>query len=593
MLPVRIHDLDTADIKECDSVLGGVLRGIEFIYKEPGINRPLHAYEDNPHDNLNHTIYRNQINKAANAIKEVITAIRQNEHKQEEVSKEVFKPVAFTQKSNKAKIIAGSMIALALIVLGFLFIPKMFKPSEQVEKSIAVLPFINLSNDPEQEYFSDGMVDAILDNLFKIGELKVISSTSTKRYKNTELSLKEIAKELGVSSILEGSVQKIGKNVRITAQLIDSRTDVHLWSEKYDKDISDIFSIETEVAQNIAKELKATLTSEEKKQIEKTPTQNPEAYNLYLQGRFFWKQRTEEGLKKSIEYFDKAISLDHDYALAIAGLADSYYIQAWWGWSPWKEGCDRAKALAERAIKIDVKLAEAHATLGTILCYEEWKWEESRKEFLLAIKLNPNYATAHHYYSELLDILGENDEARKQIDIALSIDPFFKMMLSLSSMYYYNDGKLQKSLDESEKMQELNLSSNIYWGDFWTYARMGEDLKAIDALKAALLKGDSLEIKNAYLVKSVYDSSGMKGIWDWLIESELKKSFPGHLDLASMYAITGKKEESLNLLEKEFENPPPYFPRINNDPDCDNIRWDPRFQSIIKKMGLSNYQKRK
>ena len=194
-----------------------------------------------------------------------------------------------------------------------------------------MLPFTNLSNDPEQEYFSDGMVDAILDNLFKIGELRVISSTSTKRYRNTELSLREIAKELGVYSILEGSVQKIGKNVRITAQLIDSRTDVHLWSETYDKGISDIFSIQTEVAQNIAKELKATLTSEEKKQIEKIQTENPEAYNLYLQGRFFWNKRTKEGLLKSIEYFDKAISLDNDYALAIAGLADAYNIQTFCG----------------------------------------------------------------------------------------------------------------------------------------------------------------------------------------------------------------------------------------------------------------------
>ena len=142
-------------------------------------------------------------------------------------------------------------------------------------------------------------------------------------------------------------------------------------------------------------------------------------------------------------------------------------------------------------------------------------------------------------------------------------------------------------------MQELDLSSNIYWGAFWTYARFGEDLKAIDALKTAMLKGDSLDIKNASLVKRIYDSSGMKGIWDWLIESELKKSAPGHFDLASMYAITGKKEESLNLLEKEFENQLQEFPRINNDPDFDNIRWEPRFQAIIKKMGLSGYQKRK
>ncbi len=202
-------------------------------------------------------------------LKEVITALEQHEQKPEEVQKETSKPVSVPQKSNKTKILAGSIIVLALIILGLFFIPKLFKPEIELEKSIAVLPFTNLSNDPEQEYFSDGIVEAILNHLFKVGELKVISSTSTKRYKNTELSLKEIARELGVSSILEGSVQRIGNNVRITTQLIEAKTDIHLWSETYDRDITDIFSIQTEVAQNVARELKATLTSEEKEQIEK------------------------------------------------------------------------------------------------------------------------------------------------------------------------------------------------------------------------------------------------------------------------------------------------------------------------------------
>ena len=297
VLPVRIYDLDTSDIKLCESVFGGVLRGVEFIYKNAGVNRPLKP-DDDEKINLNKTKYRNQINKVANAIKEVITAIEQHEQTHEEVQKEASKPISVPGKSNRTAILTGSLIVLALIILGLFFIPKLFKPEMELDKSIAVLPFTNLSNDPEQEYFSDGIVETILSHLFKVGELKVISSTSTKRYKNTELSLKEIARELGVSSILEGSVQRIGNNVRITTQLIEAKTDIHLWSETYDRDITDIFSIQTEVAQNVARELKATLTSDAKAQIEKSQTKNPEAYNLYLQGRFFWYKRTQEGLRK-------------------------------------------------------------------------------------------------------------------------------------------------------------------------------------------------------------------------------------------------------------------------------------------------------
>ena len=236
-------------------------------------------------------------------------------------------------------------------MLGLFIFPKLSKPSETLEKSVAVLPFTNLSNDPEQEYFSDGVVEAILNHLYKVGDLKVISSTSTKRYKNTKLPIKEIARELGVSSILEGSVQKIGNNVRITTQLIDAKTDMHLWSEIYDKDISDIFVIQSEVAQNVAMELKAKLTSEEKEQIGKNYTNNTEAYNLYLQGRYFWYRRTKEDLVRSVEYFEKAISTDPDYALAYAGLADAYFIQAYWGWLPWDDGTSQIQGINYKGIE--------------------------------------------------------------------------------------------------------------------------------------------------------------------------------------------------------------------------------------------------
>ena len=587
VLPVKIYDLDQTDIKLCESVLGGVLRSVDFIYKSAGVNRPLRASEDHPHDNLNKTYYRDQINKVANSIKEIITAIGEHIPRKEEVPKEVFKPISVPQKNNKTKIIVASGIILALIMFGYFFIPKLFKSSSPGDKSIAVLPFTNLSNDPEQEYFSDGIVEAILDRLFKIGELKVTSGTSTKRYKNTELSVKKIGRELGVSSILEGSIQKIGNNVRITAQLIDARTDVHLWSETYDRNISDIFSIQSEVAQNVARELKATLTSKEKGQIEKNQTNNVEAYNLYLRGRFFWNQRTEEGQKKSIEYFEKSVAIDPDYALAYTGLADAYFILTWKGWSPNPEGYIKAKKYALRAIEIDKNLAEAHATLGWLLFWAEWKWEEARKELKLAIELNPNYANAHQYYSELLDILRQDKEAHEQLNLALELDPLSPAMNALNVLHYYNEGKLKESLEACRRLEEIDLykSQGVYWQYFRIYLRYGEDLKAIEALQK-VMPGDTLTIKE------VYNKSGINGIFNWFIESGVSKSTNYFRSLAILYTILGKKEEELSWLEKALKENLTSLPEINNNSDFDNLRSEPRFQAIIKKMGLSEYKKK-
>jgi TolB-like protein/Tfp pilus assembly protein PilF len=592
VLPVRIHDLEETDIKECESVLGGVLRGVEFIYKSAGVNRPLRSKEDNPHDNLNRTIYRDQINKVALAIKEIIDGMMESENRFYEVSHESLGVKPEKERNNKYKLFIGSLILLILIVLGYFLVPGIFKPSEPVDKSIAVLPFTNLSNDPEQEYFSDGIVEAILTHLFKIGELRVVSSTSTKRFKSTELSMKEIARELGVSSILEGSVQKIGNNVRITAQLIDAKTDVHLWSEMYDRDISDIFKIQSEVAQNVARELKATLTAEEQGQIEKNQTNNTEAYNLYLQGRFFWGKRTEEGLNKSVEYFKKAIAADTGYALAYAGLADAYFIQTYWGWIPKSEGFNKSKETVLKALNIDKDLSEAHTVLGTLYNYKEWNWEEAGKELKLAVGLNPNFVTAHHYYSELLDILGENKEARDQINRALELDPYLPVLHMLSGpYYYYNEGKLKEAIKEINILEELDpdySQGGFHWYEFYIYIKQNEGLKAMEALQK-VMKGDTLISSQ---IKAIYSKSGISGLWNLIIEKELNKPVPNSLSLARWFSMLNRKSEALEWLEKTFENPPAGMPRINCIPDFDNIRSEPEFQAIIKKMGLSEYQKR-
>ena len=588
ILPIKIHDLDKEDKTLLEDELGDILRSIEFIYKEAGVNRPLKPMDD-AKENLNKTQYINQVNKVANAVKEIITALKKESQHSEEVIKEYSDSNPSRQMNLRKKIIAGTLILLALIVLGYILIPKLNKSEKEVEKSIAVLPFTNLSNDPEQEYFSEGVVETILTHLYKVGELKVISSTSTKKYKNTELSIKKIARELGVSSILEGSVQKIGNNVRITAQLIDAKTDAHIWSEIYDRDISDIFSIESDVAQKVAKELKAAMTAKEKVQIETSSTNNPEAYNLYLQGRFFWNKRTKEGVDKSVEYFEKAVVSDTAYALAYAGLADAYYILAWYGWCPREEGYAEARKFALKALKIDKNLAEAHATLGGLFCWYEWNWEAARKELLLATKLNPNFASAHQYYSELLDILRQNKEARDQINLALKLDPYSWVFNIISAINYYHEGKYKESLDESLKLKEINPDRmDSYWYCFELYVKTGEGLKALEELQK-IIQNDTLNAKFVNVVKEVYNQSGTKGLLNWLIELELKKTTPSIWNLAKWYSMADNREEALTWSEKALQEKVSNTPRMNNDPAFDNIRSDPRFLAIIEKMGLSKY----
>jgi len=283
VLPVYIHDLDNEDIKLCESVLGGVLRGIEFIYKEPGVNKPL-TNDDDEKKNLNNTKYRIQVNKVANSIKEIISGIRQPEHKPGEVSEDVLKAAQTPGKRNKSKLIAGSVFALILVILGILFLPKLFRSKEETEKSIAVLPFKLLSNEPDKQYLADGMMDAILLHLSQVGDLRVRSRTSTEQYRNTDKAIPEIGRELGVEYLLEGSFQKSGDNVKLIVQLIRTGTDDHIWSNEYDRKWNDIFSVQSEVAKTVVKELKIIIKPEEEDLIEETPTDNLQAYDYYLLG---------------------------------------------------------------------------------------------------------------------------------------------------------------------------------------------------------------------------------------------------------------------------------------------------------------------
>ena len=314
-------------------------------------------------------------------------------------------------------------------ILSFVFIKKFIQKKQENESySIAVLPVKNNSNDKTNQYFADGIMDDILNHLSTIKNFRVISRTTMEQYRETNKTIPKIAKELKVNYIIESSIQKYKDSVMIFVQLIDAKKDKQIWSKRFKKEFKNIFTIESEIATQIATELKITLSPSEIQKIETKPTDNIEAYTLYLRGRFFWHQRTKKDIINSIYYFNKALELDSSYALAYSGLADAYFIMAWWGFIPKNIGFDKGKEFAKKSLSINNNLGEAHATLGGIITWQEWNWKEAEKELKQAISLNPNNATIHQYYSELLNILGRNKEAREQINLALELNPYSVIM---------------------------------------------------------------------------------------------------------------------------------------------------------------------
>ncbi len=414
ILPVKIHDLDPEDISLLEKELGGVLRSIEFIYKSSGVNRSLRANEDHPQDNINKTYYRDQINKVANAVKEIMTALKKHDQQDEEVSVEsiIEKPVSRGILNTKS--IAGSIIVLIFVLLGVLFIPKPFK----LDKSVAVLPFKDISPNQDQEYIAAGFVEAILDQLYHIGDLKIISNTSSSRYKDSNLPLKKIAKELGASSILEGSVQKIGDSIRIVTQLIDAKTDIHLWSETYNRDFAGIFSIYSEVAQNVTKELKAVLTSKESDLIQTVVlTTNQSAYDLYLKGN------NSSNRSLAIEMYTEAIKEDSLFAAAYAKRANAHLALWWFKNEGWQDHDSLGLKDIEKALSLQPELVETKIAQGY---YYYWVKHDYDKALEIIYELkseSPNIAALYNLSANILRRQGKWKESIIDRKCAVQLNP--------------------------------------------------------------------------------------------------------------------------------------------------------------------------
>lgn len=468
------------------------------------------------------------------------------------------------------------------------------------DKYIVVLPFKNLSPDADNEYFADGVTIDIRDHLSRIKGLKVISATTSDHFRGSTLTIPEIAKKLGVDYVLEGSAQKDDDITRVSVKMIDAKRDQQLLSEKFDREMSDIFSVQSEIAQNIAAKLEAVLSEEMIERIEKIPTKNAEAHILYMKGRYFWNLRTNSNLLTSIEYFEKSIAADTGYALAYAGLAQAYYTMAPRVWIPaeqapvdWllpSEAFRRAKETAQKALDIDPDLAEAHVIIGDVNALCDWQWEKARKEYQKAIDLNPNYSTAYLQYANLLNILGENEDARLQLNIALELDPFSRYINFANMLLYYNEGKFHEALRTWDESNEMGLVVSPYPYYFYIFMYLGEDSLAYEAF----LKVPDPDLKNMESYESLqimYKRYGSRGILEWINNQKVNKTEPFELyNLSKRCAILGKNNESLDWLEKAFNGGFVDLPFIYNSYDFRNLRSEPRFNALLKQMNLPEYE---
>ena len=455
-------------------------------------------------------------------------------------------------------------------------------------KSIAVLPFDNLSGDPQNAYFSEGVQDEILTRLAKIAELKVISRTSTQRFKSAPNDLRQIAQQLGVANILEGSVQKANDQVRVNVQLINALTDAHLWADTYDRKLTDIFAVETEIAKAVADVLQAKLTGSEQHVIAARPTENAEAHQLYLKGRFFWNKRTGNDLKKSIDYFEQAIVADPNYALAYAGVADGYiWLPGYTAGTP-RDCYPKAAAAAKKALELDDSLAEARTSLALAIWLYDFDSSHAIREFQRAIELNPNYAIAHQQYGNTtLSALGRFDDAIAEGKRAVELDPLSLVINSDAGANYYYARRYDEGVAQLRKTLEMDT------GFYIAHVALGQALDASGARDAAIgeyQKARSLNDDPAVLgmLGRAYGLSGNKVEAEKILAQlkELSKQrYVAAYSLALAYLGLDDKGEALRWLEQSYQDRAGSdIGYIRVDPLLDPLRADPRFEALAEKI---------
>jgi len=481
--------------------------------------------------------------------------------------------------------ISAFALVPALVILMAWIVHSASRPSSNI-RSLAVLPLESLSGDASQDYFADGMTDELITDLGKISALRVISRTSVMPYKRVRKSLPQIARELSVDAVVEGTVLRSGEQVRITAQLIQASADKHLWAESYEGDLRDTLALQKKVARAIAEQIRINLTPQEQAVLKNVKVVNPEAYEAYLKGRYFWNKRTADGLKKAIDYFNQAIEKDPNYAQAYTGLADSYALLGDWEYgilAP-KEAFPRAKAAATKALELDNTLGEAHTSLAFSLDLFDWDWAAAEREFRRAIELNPGYATAHHWYAWHLSEMGRNREAIAEMRKAQNLDPLSLIISADVAEILLVAHSYDQAIEQSRKTIDMDPNFAV------AHYELGQALvqkhmykEAIAELQKAIeLSGGSTTCTSN--LAFAYAASGRRKEAVKILSDLKNRSKQNASEIALMYVGLDEKDQAMTWLEKAYEER--FNPSILLRPAFDPLRSDPRFQNLVRRIGL-------
>lgn len=500
--------------------------------------------------------------------------------------------------ASRLALILGSL--LALLVIALLGVRMRLdrnglganSQSDQI-KSLVVLPFENLSGDKDQQYFTDGMTDELIAHLAKIRSLRVISRTSSMEYKDTHKPLSQIARDLKVDAVVEGTVLRSGDRVRITAELVQVATDRHLWAETYESQLGDVLGLQSRVASAIVNEIRVNLTPEEQKRLSSSRSVSSESYENYLKGRYYWNKRSQEGLTKAIDYFQLAIEKDPNYALAYAGLADCYSIigSAIVGTVPSQEVAPKAKAAAMKALQLDDTLAEAQTSLATVLFNYDWDWAGAADGFRRSIALNPSYATAYQRYSLYLMAMGRMTESLAQMTRARELEPLsISMNFSLGWRLY-----MARKYDEAiEQLQNtLDMDPNFALPRM-VLGQAYEQKKAYPKAVAELQQAVAISRDSPQMVSALghtYGASGNRSEAEKVLAhlmEQTKKEYVSPFYVALVYAGMGENDKAIDWLEKAYSDRSNAIVFSKVDPQLDPLRSHPRFQSLLQRLALQN-----
>ncbi len=500
-------------------------------------------------------------------------------------------PAAFEKRpwwSKKWAMLGTATIALVALAVAASFLLR--GPRTAPIESVAVLPFTNATADPDAEYLSDGITESLIDSLSQFSKLRVMARSTVFRYKGKDVDPEKAGHELNVGAVLTGRVTRRGENLTISADLVNVSDGSEMWGERYNRKLADAQAVEQEIAREISDRLRLKLTPADQQRLVNRQTANPEAYHLYLKGRYHWNKRSPEGVKKGLEYFQQAIEKDPSYALAYAGVADCYtvgsgiYLRL-----PSREAYPRGKVAATKALEIDDTLAEAHTSLAAIKQEYDWDWKGAAKEFERALELNPSYATAHQWYAEYLRALGRHDESMAEMKRALDLDPLSLIINTSLGWSFLYARQYDQAINQCRKTLEMEpdfMNAHLCLAQAYLLEGQGEEA-TLELQKLATLGGAASE--KVARIRQAYKRAGLNGLWRWQLEDLDEKSRREYVSpalFAQAYAQLGEKDQAYRWLEKAYEERDAALAYLKTWPFWDPLRSDPRYKDLLRRVGL-------